>query len=286
MLYKFRNMERQSILFYGNCQLFAVLKTLNISEKYNTILIECWNSSIDKEYFTNTVKNSDIIITQPISDNYRDCDYLSTNYIIQNKKPECIVIIFDSLYFNFYYFDLTYKQFNNKLLDNPIAYHYNSMINCYLNKNPPEFYIDNYVNNVDLKTAEELNKIAENSLSQLDSRYIEYSNKYKDENIYTISSSDYIRLNYKNKLLFYSMNHPSKYLIQYISEQIINILKIKNTINYDVDILWNPKCILYKCISKCVNFKVDDHLPLTKNLTDPLKITELYYSSYESIDYK
>ena len=30
-----------NILFYGNCQLFAILKTLNLSEYYNVFHVEC-----------------------------------------------------------------------------------------------------------------------------------------------------------------------------------------------------------------------------------------------------
>ena len=42
------------------------------------------------------------------------------------------------------------------------------------------------------------------------------------------------------------MNHPLKYIFQYISEEIINILKIKNTIDYDIDNMSWLICIIYK----------------------------------------
>ena len=109
-------MSSINILFYGNCQLYACFKTLNLSDKYNVSNIECWKNKINKNNFTNIIKSSDIIITQSINDNYRNVDYLSTNYIIKNKKLNCKLIIFDSCYFNFYYFDLTYKMFNNDIL--------------------------------------------------------------------------------------------------------------------------------------------------------------------------
>ena len=122
-----------NILFYGNCQLFAILKTLNLSHTYNIFHIECWRGYIDQQYFTDIIKNSDVIITQSICDNYRNVEYLCTTYIIQHKYPNCKLIIFDSCYFNFYYFDLTYKMFNNDILHLPIDYHYNKMIECYCN---------------------------------------------------------------------------------------------------------------------------------------------------------
>jgi hypothetical protein len=220
-----------NILFYGNCQLFAILKTLNLSEYYNVFHVECWRQDINQEYFTSIIKKCNFIITQPINDNYKDKEYLSTSYIIQNKNPDCKIIIFDSCRFDFYYFDLTYKFFNKNILNKPIDYHYHKMIECYKNNHSIEYYIDNFVNNLDLKTSEELEIIAENSLNELNKRYINNKSKYNDNNLYIISTYEYIKENYKNKLLFYSMNHPTKYVIQFICEEIINTLKIENTIN-------------------------------------------------------
>jgi hypothetical protein len=162
------------------------------------------------------------------------------------------------------------------------------MIECYNNKLSIEHYTNNYVNNLNLKTKDELDNIAENSLNELKKRYEEHKNKFNDKNIFIITIHDYIKNNYKNKLLFYSMNHPTKYLLQYICEEIINILTLPNTINYDVDILGgysHPRCILYKCIQKSVNFNVDDHTPLTKNKTNINEITQLYYDTYKEIEF-
>ena len=95
-----------------------------------------------------------------------------------------------------------------------------------------------------------------------------------------------VKQNYKEKLLFYSMNHPTKYVIQFICEEIIKYLQIENTINYDIDLLSNTKCILYKCISKNINFDINNHNPLTLNNTDINKITQLYYDTYKEIGFK
>jgi hypothetical protein len=275
-----------NILYYGNCQLYAILKTLNLPSKFNTTLVECWKEDIDQQYFTDLIVTSNIIITQPINDNYRKVDYLSTNYIKKHKRPDCKLILFDSCYFDFYYFDVTYTHFNNNILHKPIDYHYHGMMKCYKNNDSIEHYIHHYVNNLELKTSEELETLAENSLRELHNRFIDATKKYKDDMVYIISTHDYIKSNYKDKLLFYSMNHPSKYVIQFICESIIDILQIENTMNYELDLLENPKCILYQCISKCVNFDIHAHKPLTVNSTDIYKITELYYNTYHDIDFK
>jgi hypothetical protein len=274
-----------NILFYGNCQTYSVLKTLNLDKTYSIFHIECWKEIIDQTYFTDIIKKCDIIITQPINDNYRDVDYLSTSYIIKNKKINCKIIIFDSCYFNFYYFDLTYKMFNNNLMRKPIDYHYNAMIECYSDNKSIDYYITNFVNNVDLKSSDELETIAETSLKELQNKHNNNKEKYNDENMYVIGTYEYIKNNYKDKLLFYSMNHPTKYVIQFICEKIIDILNIKNNINYNIDTLNNPKCILYKCIYKNVNFDINNHSPLTLGINNIENITQLYYDTYKEIGF-
>jgi hypothetical protein len=274
-----------NVLFYGNCQSYAVFRTLNLPTNYNIKHIACWKTNITEEEFKNTIIESNIIITQPINDNYRDSTYLSTSFIIKHKNSNCKLIIFDSCYFNFYYFDLTYKMFNNDVLHKPIDYHYNGMIECYNTNKSIEYYIDNFVNNMDLKSSEELDELAQISLNELKVRYERNKEKYND-NAHIIQTYDYIERNYKDKLLFYSMNHPSKYLIQYICEQIVDFLQIQNTINYNIDDLSDTKCILYKCISKNVNFDINNHSALTLNNTDIHKITQLYYNTYSEIGFK
>ena len=261
------------------------MKTLNLhSQNFVEKLIECFSTSINETEFTNLIKEQDIIITQSICNNYRDKPYLSTNFIIQNCKKSCKIIIFDSCYFNFYYFDVTYDLFNTKvMLNQPIDYHYNKMMECYKNNVSVKYYLENIVNNKDLKTKKELENYANESLEELRKRYLESIQKYKiNDNIHIITCYDYIKNNYKDKLLFYSMNHPTKFIIQFICEQIIQILNIDNTIDYNIDTLNFIKCIIYKCIQKVVNFDISDFKPLTCEKQDIKEITELYYNAYRN----
>jgi hypothetical protein len=240
---------------------------------------------MQKDEFTNIVKNSEIIVTQPIHDNYKNVDYLSTNYIINNANKNAKIIIFDNCYFNFYYFDLTYSYFNNKLLQTPIDYHYNKMMECYKENYSENYYIENYVNNENLKNSDELEIIAENGLIELKNRYDYSKTQYNFENVHIISVYEFIKNNYKDKLLFYSMNHPTKYVLEYVCEEIIKELNFPNTIDYSIDTFNGIKCILYKCIQKAVNFNINDYSPLTQNATCSEEITKLYYNNYKIIGY-
>jgi hypothetical protein len=121
------------------------------------------------------------------------------------------------------------------------------MIETYNNDMSIDYYIENYVNNMDLKTIEELNDIANCSLNILLDKYNDNIKNYKTyENVYIISTYEFIKNNYKDKLLFYSMNHPTKYVLQYISEEIIKHLEIINTINYNIDPLTSRKPVYHR----------------------------------------
>jgi hypothetical protein len=275
------------ILFYGNCQTKALLDLLNFSSDYEKISINCYDTKISKTEFTKIIEKSDIIITQPISEHYRNTDYLSTQYIIENRKYNAPIFILDSCYFNFYHFDLTYYKINDEILKKPIDYHYQHLIDCYKNNHSINYYLENYLNNIDLKSKKELEDIAIKNINELENRFNIHKKKYINDNIYVISTIDYIKKYYKHKLLFYSMNHPSKYILQNIAEQILNILNLPtNIINYNIDPLDNPKCIIYKCIQKVVYFDINQYTPLLSNLTNNKDIIQFYFDTYKSIELK
>jgi len=275
----------ENILYYGNCQTFAIKNILNLKNVIEKN-IECHSTTISKDDFDSLLINADVIITQSISDNYRNLDYLSTKYILSKCKKDCKIIIFDSCYFNLYHFDLTYKVVNNIIIKEPVDYHYNNLLQCYQNNLPFESFLE-IINNKNFKTQDELEIIANNTLTELLKRYYNNIEKYKNDNIYIISTYEYIKNNYKKKLLFYSMNHPTKDVLQYIAEQIITILKFKNTINYNIDPLSGIKCILYKCLENIVDFNVDDYEPkifnAIYNLNNNYDIVKLYYDTYNNI---
>ena len=271
------------ILFFGNCQTGAIRRCLNLNKSYFTHYEACYKSTLNKKEFTTLIKEQDIIITQPIIQNYRNLDYLNTKYIINNTNG--IVIIFNSCYFDFYYPDLKYIKHNNEILRAPIDYHYQYMIDHYKRGDTIQNYLDNCVNNPDLISQKSLLERATKSINELRNRDANIRKEYsKKSNVHFISISDYIEKNYRDKLLFYSMNHPSKYLLQFICENIINILNIDNSINYSIDPLNGTRCILYKCLESALRFKIDNDI-ITKNFTDTFSITKLYFDTYDKINF-
>jgi hypothetical protein len=273
----------KKVFFYGNCQVASINTILSVNKELKQSLLPCWQD-FTKEEFLNLIKNSDVIITQPIKKNYREKDYVHTEFILENSNRDTKIIIVPSLYFNFYYFDLTYKFFkeesDRKPLKDPSDYHYHSIIKYYNNNEKIESVFENCIDNENLKSKEELESIADQSIKELISREIEML-KYKDiRDCSIITISNFIKKNYKKKLLFYSMNHPSKHVFRHIVDKIKKILNIDA--NHKIDPLRdNYRGILYRCIQKVVEFNIEDEEPKLLDINDPRMIVEQYYKTYD-----
>lgn len=279
----------KNILFYGNCQAGAMCQILkNVLNEYNITIIECWTTLLDKNEFTNIITNSDVIITQPINDNYREKDYLGTKYLLNNSKKDTIIIIFPSLYFNFYYFNYNYYKINNEILTEPSHYHYLDLIESCKNNLSTQNFFNNVILNINYKSIDELTEIANFYLNELFKRENEMNDYKNIRNCYLLNVHEFIKNNYKKNLLFYSVNHPSKYVFHYLCNFIVSHLNIDS--NYDLNIdplFFNERGILYKCIQKVVEFDIDNFKPhlFKYNLEDPNEIVYKYSEFYKKIEF-
>jgi hypothetical protein len=274
-------MNQPKILYYGNCQVGAVSNTLGLSQFIK--LIACWEcDNMSNEEFLGHIRQADIIITQPINNDYKGKNYLSTEYIVKNCREDTKIFIFPSIYFEFYYPDLMYKVLDDgSHLNEPSAYHYKCVIENY--EKGLDFILENYTDNKNYKSYDELLDIAERSIKELKRRE-ELMDDYIVINpaVKTIKVSDYIRQNYRDRLLFYSMNHPTLFVIQYVAEKIKDELSF-GEINYNFDGLFgNERGILYSCVQKCLNFDQSTCIPrLSKyNLEDKRDIISKYIKCY------
>ena len=274
------------ILFYGNCQIEVICKTLNLKpKKYETCVIKCYQDNVTQQAFTDRLKTTDIVITQSIKDDYRGKEYLSTNYILRNCNPNCKVIILPSYRFTLYHFDVFY----NDKINGPCDNHYTNMIECYKKGKSVDYYLENYVNNPHFKTKEELEKILEDNLNDTDNKHVDLQ-KYKllNENVITLLPiSKFIRANYKDTLLFHTIKHPTKALFHHVCHEILNVLHIENTMDYWPDHLSsNIRNIMYKCVEQVINFKQSVPLIDFNNVFhhDSKSVTQFYYNGYKQLD--
>jgi len=264
----------KTILFYGNCQLEKLKDVLNLSQdEFNVCYVPCFTTSYTDLEFDYILKQSDIIITQPICDNYRDKYYLSSNYVVNKCKEKATIIFLNNCYFDFYYIDLKYDNNTN---NNETNYYHELMDYCITNNYNFDYYNNNYIENKELKTLYELKANYNKNINELKKRY-EHMFEFIKPYTFFINVVPFIEKNYKDVLLFYTFNHPTKYLLQFLAEEIIEILKIPNTIDYELDPFSNFKPILYSCIQKAVNFDIKQYKPLINNETNLFNIYNLYF---------
>jgi hypothetical protein len=250
-------------LIYGNCQTVALTKILYsaLSKKYIIHNIKAVHklTKNDIDYIYEIIGTIDLLIIQPISDNYKNNFKLSTKSILQNVKPECKIIIFPICYFNFYYPNVTYLK--TQFEEYCEYYHDINLINLYKKTQNMDEIISEYidiVNNIDLPFNIDPLIAAELSLKELEKRQ-------KDMLIYgqtVINISEFISKNFKSQLLFYTRNHPTKYLFSYLAISICEIIKMDYIFDNTIDPLYNKHPPLYKSLQKYVNFDTSFFIPL------------------------
>lgn len=280
-----------NVLFFGNCNIYAIYKILEpVLIEYKLEYIPCYSTNISENDFNNKILNSNIIFTQPINDKYRDVNFLSTNYILSSVNPCTKIFIMLSQHFDFYYFDYKYYYENEKMLQNLSHYHYLSLIQIVKDKKKLEDFVTLYYQNENLKSEKELLEIAEESILELKRReelLSEYNIKYPKLEIYHIKTSQFIQDNFCKYLLFYSINHPSKKLFEYIVNEILKKLNIFiNNFTTDIDPLeTSEKGILYFCLKKVLKFNIENYKPrLLKSCSNEIdKILKEYYLEYNKI---
>jgi len=263
----------KNILFYGNCQLECIKNTMNLpSTMCTNTFIPCFSTLLSEIEFDDILKQSDIVITQPICDNYRDKYYLASNYVVNKCKEGAIVIFVNNCHFDFYYLDLIY--------DKSDKYSHTCMMDCIEKNLGVDYYRQKYVENDDLKSVDELQVILDSTLMSLKNHY-ESMLQYKKPYTHFINIIPFIEENFKEKLLFYTFNHPSKHLLQFIALEIVKILNLPNTINRQLDHFSLDRYILYSCIQKIVHFDVEQCKPFIHGNSDLNTIYNSYMKSNE-----
>jgi hypothetical protein len=261
----------------GNCQAKSLseflLSNIDFIKNYEYIqLNDIFRMNEDElnDLYLNVLHKLDLIIIQPISENYRNNYKYSTKSILENVNNNCIKIMFPSLYFDFYHPFICYIYDNNNpswKLGNPFDYHDKNIIKFYVNNYNKPYLLNYMINQYKKKLFDEnilddnffINKLNKNieTLKDREKHYIYYCTK--DTKI--IKSSQYILNNYKKNLLFYTNNHPTKYLFHYISDTILSLLNI-SLFEYpeNIDPLKALIIPVYKCVQKYVDFNIDYYL--------------------------
>lgn len=274
----------KNCLMYGNCQMrmmHRVLLNTKLVDEYDITYVACYDDKLNNVDCLD-ISKFDLIITQPI---YEHLEHKSTSSVLKNKKKDCIVIIIPSLYFNFYFLNLTYLKIeNDKNVDQliyPDAYHDKNLVNLFLKYSKDEKTIFEKYREIVLSnnfySQDFYFKNYKKSINDLKERFLNYSNLYKDFNpIYFIEITNFIEKNYRNDLIWYSTIHP-KYnpVLRFICSEILSIL------NRNIDLpdqiceeIYNSQLPLYQSISSSVSFNTKKYIFATLGKKKLMKIEQ------------
>lgn len=299
-------MTLKKFTIIGNCQSDTLSKFLlsnpyfsQIYQYIQTPYIHDMNEDQLNFLYSETLPLLDLIIIQPISENYKNNYRYSTKSILSHVNDRCIKILFPSLYFDFYHQFITYISSNGVSLGQPFDYQDVSIIKAYkkgilqgidkYSLDMLNFVIEEYRNSLYNEYIMDnnymTNKLNEN-IHNLIVRENEYNN-FVNGNTHIIKSSDFILNNFKKNLLFYSMNHPTKHVFHYIANSILIILNVPLAqFDDNLDPLKGLIMPVYKVVQKYIEFPLDyyynfRHFDLI--LTDE-DIIQKYINSYNSVD--
>ncbi|MFM0608128.1 WcbI family polysaccharide biosynthesis putative acetyltransferase [Paraburkholderia sediminicola] len=95
-------MQILKIYIHANCQGAALAKLMAETQPDN-VQVKCrevFSIDIQTEFenFRSDIEEADVIISQPVADNYRDVEWLSTDWLRRNRSPNSRLIIVPAIY--------------------------------------------------------------------------------------------------------------------------------------------------------------------------------------------
>jgi hypothetical protein len=281
----------------GNCQADALSKFLLSNQTFkNTYeyidyipIFKMTPEELDKLYI-DVLPFLDLIIIQPISENYNNNYKYSTKSILNTVKKDCIKILFPSLYFDYYHpFNIYITDKNNigwKLGD-PYDYHDKNILKSFVNSLTEDEAINKYyetIYNPDLLTEHYFNERLLKNINNLKERELKYID-YCTEDTHIINSSSFIMEYYNKILLFYTINHPTKYLFYYIANYCFIYLNIPlETYPEEIDPLKALIMPVYMCLQKCLKFDISYYFNFRhfEIILDDKETIKKYYNGYKN----
>lgn len=213
------------IYLHGNCQATALALMMREILPPNYVIKNCEVFNVELEQGRETsienIQQADIIITQPVSDNYRGVEYLSSSWLNKNRREQSRFITIPVIYFN----GQTPNSFTLKEIHGAhLSYHDAHAIDYFLNgKTVDELIAD--TNASDFLPAEFVR--SESFLS-----FTDLSRREKAFNC-DINVSDIIINCLSDAQPLYTINHPSRKVLTDLCNRILSHLEIEQRIDLD-----------------------------------------------------
>lgn len=207
-------MLKKKCIIYGNCQTEPIRKYLMASSTFNKKYTMIYIPSIHRcnheigleRQYLDKLYDCDLFIYQKVSRLYNY--YLSSDYMLDRLPDKCIKLSFTNSYFSGYHPQHT----NQKLY--PYA---DKNVISLLKEGFTKEAIISILSDENFYSFEYVNKNLDDTIQEL---------KRRDKEL-DITLDDYIEKNFKSQQLFYTVNHPSYHIIQYITMKILEELEIQ-----------------------------------------------------------
>jgi hypothetical protein len=220
----------KTCLCIGICQIIAISNILRSMPEFTSIytnILDYTIFSISEEEMKNIIDNilptCDLVLSQPVSDNYRNTNIFSSKTLKSHIKPGAIHLIISNCYFTGYDpvpFQTTDEN-GGILQTDGMSYYPSLSLESLLLGNIEKACIDWC--NPESYSLTEIERNYYLSIEELKRRELKV---FENDFGVDIKISDYIEKNYKHLFLFHTYNHPTNVLLYELVKRIFNRIGI------------------------------------------------------------
>ncbi|MGR8933322.1 MAG: WcbI family polysaccharide biosynthesis putative acetyltransferase [Gammaproteobacteria bacterium] len=286
---------------YGNCQLENIkdflLSSIEFSGLYEYVpppgrLVHMMKDE-DVDQFYELLEDIDLIIVQPVNDEYNNSHKYGTARILDGLPKKTKIIMLPNLYFTGYAPDCHCVSYKKQFMLEPMPIHDTNLIYLYMKHDGDREGIykeyqqilaaDNYYSQ---KIIEE--GIAA-SITELEKKENSAIEKYKSFAPQFIRYSEIVKSNFRKSLLCYSDSHPTEDAFVLCGDKILEVLGLSSTIQKqklkELGVL--P---FYKSVEKILDFEITKtDIVINNHRCDLTAFVDRYcnaYDKYEKRDLK
>ena len=219
------------------------------------------------------LSNLDVLITQNVSEKF---GVFSSRNLIANLKPGARVIRIPNVYFSGYTPEVTYFRAAEPHVTKFCDYHDANFLKFYFDDpdSALERTLDAYHSNT-FYSKEFVLGNAEASIEELQKREL-------DCDVY---ATDYIKDNWQKDVLFYSMNHPNRNLLNHICRQVADSLDFSDVkLKGDFEHLGNTRLPIYQSVTQAISQPENKSISVQTKAMSAREYFEGHYQVLRSLD--
>ena len=272
--------QKKRFTSFGNCQAHPIAQILMFDEQFNRHFEYVpfkkpayMLTADDQNYVFDLVSSVDMFLHQNVGEAFGKM--FSSDNLRGITKPNCQLISFPSIYFSGYTPEINYLRFIGGAINSFSDYHDINVLSYFV-KNPvtclqnslAQYQADDYY------SPDEVLDNAANTLLNLKER----------EQDCTIKVGGFIQQHWRDKRLFFSMNHPSNEVLNEVVKQVSEQLTLPKPEAYcGAEMLGDTHLPIYHSVQKLMNFEDQPSIKVRKNEMDLAEYFKRNINTYEGI---